>query len=259
MGCKVDSLVERHSLTVPDPGYDAVDEYLVARWTGADGRAADGYKTLTEWFNKRVLRRRYEAAGRDAGVHLDREYEVITGDDGVDRDELAADLAADGLDVDDLADELVSWSTMRHHLKDCLDAEKGTRSASTDWEHNTVRMARRRAEEMTRSVLSSLASKGRLPDAERSRVDVQVKLGCPECAVRVPFEDALERGYVCETHAESTTVESEDRDEGGRERARERLTNGLGGAALAAGVARLASAALLESPALLDVGVGTAL
>jgi len=208
MGCKVDSLIERHALTVPDAGYESVDEYLVARWTGSDGRSAVGYKALTEWFNKRLLKRIYDEHDRGTvNVHLEREYEIITGDQDIQRDELAADLATDGLDIDDIADELVSWSTMRHHLKGCLDAEKDTTPAETDWETNTVQMTRERAVEKARSVLSSLTSKGRLRDADRAQVDVQVKLSCPDCSVRVPFEDAVERGYVCETHAET---ESED-------------------------------------------------
>ncbi|MFB6142844.1 MAG: rod-determining factor RdfA [Halorientalis sp.] len=212
MGCKVDALVERHDLTVPDPGYDTVDDYLVARWTGSDGRSAQGYKSLTEWFNKRLLRRLYESHDRDAvSVHLDREYDLVTGEDDLQREELAADLATDGLDIDDLADELVSWSTMRHHLKGCLDAEKEPAEATTDWERNTVRVARENAEEKTESVLSTLASKGRLADASDAEVAVQVKLGCPECSVRVPFEDALERGYVCETHAETAENAEGDR------------------------------------------------
>ncbi|ELZ02209.1 rod-determining factor RdfA [Natrialba aegyptia] len=218
MGCKIDSLIERHGLTVPDAGHESVDEYLVARWTGSDGRSADGYKALTEWFNKRLLKRLYEVHGRDTvSVHIDREYEVITGDADIQRDELAADLATDGLDIDNITDEMVSWSTMRHHLKGCLEAEKETTPAKTDWEANTVQMARERTVEKARSVLSSLASKERLRDAEQAEVDVQVKLSCPDCSVRVPFEDAVERGYVCDAHAENEPEEP----------VRERLSNKL--------------------------------
>lgn len=210
MGCKVDSLIERHALTVPDAGYESVDEYLVARWTGSDGRSADGYKTLTEWFNKRLLKRIYDEHGRDTvSIHLEREYEIITGDQDIQRDELAADLATDGLDIDDTADKLVSWSTMRHHLKGCLDAEKATTNAETDWEKNTVQMAQERAAKKARSVLSSLTSKDRLQDGDHAKVDVEIKLSCPDCSVRVPFENAVERGYVCETHTETESDDPE--------------------------------------------------
>jgi len=251
MGCKVDSLVERHGLTVPDPEYDSVDEYLVTRWTGDDGRSAEGYKAITEWFNKRLLRRIYETHGRDTvSIHLDREYETIVGDDDIDRDELAADLSTDGLDIDELADELVSWSTMRHHLKGCLEAEKTTESASTDWQMNTVAMAKERAVEKTRSVLSSLDSSGRLPEAERAEVEVQVKLSCPDCSVRVPFENAVERGYVCETH---TDVEDET------DTVRERVRNNLSGLALPYGVAEAVQRLVLEDPHVVEAVALTAL
>jgi len=246
MGCKVDTLVERHGLTIPDESYETIDEYLVARWTGTDGRSADGYKSLTEWFNKRLLKRLYDEHGRDiVTVHLDKEYDVITGDEGFERDELAADLATDGLDIDEIRDELVSWSTMRHHLKGCLDAEKQTQSASTDWEANTVQKARNRTAEKAASVLSSLSSKGRLADADRADVDVQVKLSCPDCAVRVPFEDAVERGYVCETHFEPESDEP----------VRDRLRNKLSSIVFPYAVLEAIQTLLLEDPFLVEAAV----
>lgn len=209
MGCKVDRLIDRYDMTVPDPSYDSVDEYLVARWTGEDGRSADGYKPLTEWFNKRLLKRLYEEHERETpGIHLDREYALITGESGVERDELAASLATDGLDIDDIDSTLISWSSMRHHLKGCLEAEKDTNSATTDWETNTVQVAQERTREKAQSVLSSLESKDRLPNAGNAEVEVQVKLACPDCSVRVPFEEAIDRGYVCETHVEQEPEES---------------------------------------------------
>lgn len=243
MGCKVDTLIERHGLTVPDPGYESVDEYLVTRWTGSDGRSAEGYKALTEWLNKRLLKRRYEEHDRETvSVHLDREYEVITGETDIQRDELAADLATDGLDIDEIEHEMVSWSTMRHHLKGCLEAEKERPTASTDWETNTVQMAQERATERTRSVLSSLSNKGRLPDAERANVDVQVKLSCPDCSVRVPFRDAVERGYVCETHFEGESGES----------VRDRVRNQLSAVALPCALVESVQTVLLEESLLLE-------
>jgi hypothetical protein len=243
MGCKVDTLTERHGLTVPVSEYGSVDDFLVARWTGRNGRSADGYKTLTEWFNKRLLKRIYEAHGRDTmSAHLDREYELITGESTLQRDELAADLATDGLDIDDLDRELVSWSTMRHHLKGCLDAEKDATPATTDWETNTVQIARERTAEKTRSVLSSLSSKERLPNAERAEVQVQVKLACPDCSVRVPFEEAVDRGYVCETHLETDSETS----------SKERWRTTLSGLATPYGVLEAVQTVLIQESLLLE-------
>jgi len=250
MGCKVDTLVERYDLRVPAQGYDSVDQYLVGRWTGADGRSADGYKSLTTWFNKQLLKRIYEDHDRDTmGLYLDQEYELITGEDDLRQDELAADLATYGLDIEDVQRELISWSTMRHHLKDCLDAEKETQSATTEWESDTVEMARERTEEKTRSVLTSLDTKGKIAEAERVDVDVEVKLGCPECSVRVPFESAIERGYVCETHSET---ESDDT-------LRERAQNGLSGIAVSYGFVEALQAMAVEEGLVFETLAGAPL
>ncbi|MDS0282700.1 rod-determining factor RdfA [Haloarcula onubensis] len=250
MGCKVETLTDRYDLTVPGSGDQSLDEYLVTRWTGRDGRSADGYKSLTEWFNKRLLKALYADADRETlGVHLDREYELVTGEDDVERDELAAALAADGLDIERIERELISWSTMRHHLKGCLDAEKDTGEAATDWESNTVEVARQRTEEKAQSVLSSLASKARLADAESAEVDVQVKLGCPDCSVRVPFDEAVDRGYVCEQHVSAE----------GEEKTVESWKNTLLAVVTPYGVAEAVQGLLLEEPFLVEALVLPAL
>lgn len=131
---------------------------------------------------------------------------------------------------------------MRHHLKDCLEAEKDTQPADTDWETDTVRMAREQATEKAQSVLSSLASKGRLRNGEQADVDVQVKLSCPECSVRVPFADAVERGYVCETHFDAESDES----------VREKGRNALSLLAVPYGLLEGIQTAVLEDPYLVE-------
>lgn len=246
MGCKVDRLTDRYELTSPRSEDASIHTYLRRRWTGADGREPEGYKSLTQWFNKRLLARIYENHGRDTvAAHLDTEYGLITDDDTVDRDELAADLATDGLDIEELDSELISWSTMRHHLKGCLDAEKEVPSASTDWEQNTVARAKQQTAEKAQSVLSSLTSKNRLPDADEAEVDVQVKLSCPDCSVRVPFEDAVERGYICETHFEKRSSES----------VTARLRTQLSAVGIPYSVLEAVQTLLLEDPYLFDVAL----
>lgn len=199
--CKVERVVEGYDLDVASDRYGSVDEYLQARWTGADGRSADGYRTLAEWFNKRLLKHVYDEHARETvGLRVDSDYDALTGDDDLVRREVVDDLRADGIDGSALRDDMVSWSTLRHHLKGCLDGEKPTGVASSDWERESVRIARERTAEKVEEALRSLASKGDLPDADRSEVAVQVQLSCPDCPVRVPLERALARGFVCDEH-----------------------------------------------------------
>lgn len=199
--CKVDWAVEAYDLDPARDGYDSVDAYLQARWTGADGRAADGYRTLATWFNKRLLKQVYDANGRETvGPRLDSEYDALTGDDELARREVMDDLRADGIDASALVDDMVSWSTLRHHLKDCLEAEKSPASADTDWERESVRIASERTAEKVAEALRSLDSKGELPNADRAEVTVQVQLSCPACPVRVSLAEAISRGYICRDH-----------------------------------------------------------
>lgn len=207
--CKVDATIEKYDLDAAEMRYETIDERLLARWIGADGRSSSGYRPLTEWFNKRLLKRIYDEHGRDTiGIRLESEYETLTGDDDIRRREVADDLRMDGIDPDELRSDMVSWSTMRHHLKGCLDAEKEPQTAMSDWEETSVRIAQERTHTKVEEALRSLVSKGRLPGGDEAQIDVQVQLSCPECPVRVPLTDALSRGYICKTHLGSLTTSS---------------------------------------------------
>lgn len=199
--CKVDSLTERYNLSSPDPDHGTLDEYLLARWTGKDGTPSKGYQSLTHRFNQLLLRRLYEQHDRDAtSLRLESEYEALTGEENLRYDEVAADLASDGIKAEMVREMLISWSTMRRHLQNCLDGEKNRPSSTTDWELNSIALAQRRTEEKVSAALHSFTSKQQLPEASKAEIDVQIKLSCPECPTRIPLEDALERGYICKDH-----------------------------------------------------------
>ncbi|WP_049902148.1 rod-determining factor RdfA [Halococcus agarilyticus] len=198
--CKVERNAERYELTAPST-HDSVDDYLLSRWLGQDERAAEGYRSLTEWFNKRLLRASYDAHGRETlATQLDADHAILTGDDDLERGELLDVLAATGIDGEALRDDMISWGTMRNHLNDCLGGEKAAPEARTDWERESVRIARDRTADRVREALGALASKGDLADGESSTVEVQVQLTCGECPRRVPLDTALDRGYVCAEH-----------------------------------------------------------
>lgn len=202
--CKVDSLIEDFSITPPGSQYEDTDDYLVQRWTGEDGRTALGYKKLTSWFNKRVLKAIYEDAGRSTVTsHIDGEYELITGDDSPERVELAAHLEGDGLDIDEIAKMLPSHGTVRKHLKVCLDAEKdvSTSARPRGKRIESLKQAEQMAASKAGGILPSFAKAGELPLAEEADVAVEIKVECPDCNTRVPVLTAIDRGYICSTHS----------------------------------------------------------
>lgn len=197
--CKVDHVVDHYGLE-PAAGYETVDDWLSSRWLGDDGDPV-GYRTLTRAFNTRLLKQVYDEHGRDTmGSRVEGDYEALTGDDDVVRDEVVEALGSDGIDGERLRESLVSWGTMRGHLNGCIGAEKESPRARTDWERASVDRAREHALSTVHEALSSLASKGRIERVDEADVEMPVLLTCPECPTRRPIEEALERGYVCREH-----------------------------------------------------------
>jgi len=205
--CKVDRVIERYGLDGADPRHGDIHDGLLARWTGGEGHAGSGYRTLTTWFNERLLRRVYDDHGRDVlGGRVEHDLTALTGDDDLRRAEIEESLEADGIDAGGVRSDLVSWGTMRTHLKECLDGTKdddgGDRTGS-DWERESIAMARSFAAEKVEAALSALSSKGELDGIETASVAVQVRVACDDCPTRVPLDVALDRGYVCERHGRS--------------------------------------------------------
>lgn len=200
-GCKVDLTVDRYELATADPVYDSIDDGLLARWKGADDRTPMGYRSLTEWFNKRLLKRVYDQHGRETlGARVDSDYEALQSDDDIASEEVAESLLLDGIDAERVRESMVSYGTMRTHLKDCLDGDKAPQNAETDWERESIEMAREVTRKKSERALSSLETKGQIDGIESSTVEVQIQISCSSCPTRVPFEVAFERGYVCEQH-----------------------------------------------------------
>lgn len=208
-GCKVDRSIEQYDLDAVEPRHASLDRGLLARWRGEDGHDAVGYRRLTEWFNKRLLRRVFDEHGRDTlGDRVAHDHAALTGDDELRRHEVSESLRADGIDAGGIRSAMVSWGTMRTHLLDCLGGEKPTDPSRTDWEHNSVEVATSVAREKAETALSSLASKDQISGVDRSSVSVQIQLQCEACPTRVPLDVALEQGYVCEHHTEQPTTDS---------------------------------------------------
>ncbi|WP_312910280.1 rod-determining factor RdfA [Natronosalvus caseinilyticus] len=199
--CKVGAALDRYDLDGTSTRHETFDDLLVARWTGTDRGTAQGYRPLTEWFNKRILKRVYDDHGLETGgSRLDREYDALTGDDELYAEEVRDSLRSEGVAVDELQKSFVSWSTMQRHLNDCLEAEKERQRARTDWERNSVDIAREQLESKIDDALRSLSSKGEIRQGERAAVSVSIELECPECPIRIPLTEAIDRGYVCREH-----------------------------------------------------------
>jgi len=203
--CKIEYVSDRYNFDQFESRYDSIDEHLLARWTGDDRVKPEGYRTLTKWFNKRLLKMTYEKHGRETmGARIRSDYEALVGDDDILREEVMDNLRADGIDPEGVTQDLVSWSTMRQHLTECLDGEKTIRESTSDWERQSVTFAKNITCTKVSEALSSLDSDGKLVGGNHAEVTVQVLLQCPECQTRIPFEVAIDRGYLCSEHYPET-------------------------------------------------------
>lgn len=202
--CKICSAIKRYELVAPDHG--SFNKALIARWKGVDGHTKRGYRPLTEWFNTHLLRTEYDRHGRETlGNRIESDFDGLTGDDDLVSQEISADIAADGIDVDKLRANMVSWGTMRRHLTDCLNASKPQSSSESGWEYDTITKTHEIAAEKITSALSALETKGKLAGLDTADVEVDVQLRCADCEILVPLDVALDQEYICRQHSQLST------------------------------------------------------
>lgn len=180
-----------------------IDTYLVDKWIGGGNKEATGLRTLTEWFNKQILKEVYREHGRsDSTVRIDSDYRALQNEEIPDheREELILELADDGIDGEAIKKHFISKSTLSRHLKNCLDASKESSDSETEWEIDRIRVATNTYRSHLDSALQSLDNKEEISGIADSELQVQAYLSCSKCPKRVTVETAYEQGYVCPDH-----------------------------------------------------------
>lgn len=201
-GCKV-------CRVLAERGLEGYDDRLLARWQGDDGDRT-GYRGLARWLNVTLLRREMDRAGLSTlGDEAESKYDRLRSDDA-NATEVRQLLERAGVDVAALSDSFVSYGVVRTHLLDCLDGEYEPDEPS-DWERDSIAIARDHAGEKITGAVRSLFRKGRIAGGETVAVHVDVELECPDCRRRVPLERAIRRERLCDcpTTAEPRVVAGE--------------------------------------------------
>lgn len=216
--CKVGKIIERHNLSTAVANGN-IDEYLAARWTGANEYSETGIRPLTDWFNQKVLKTIYTAAGRETAGRLESDYELLTGEECDDRYDVIASLETDGIDAEEvLKSELISTTSLYRHFKNCLEQTKSRQKAETEWEINAIDHLQKNLKSDVDRVLKSLENKDELPQATSADISTSVLLGCPVCGKSAEFKRVIDRGYVCSEHMSESSESLEEREqEPGRE------------------------------------------
>jgi hypothetical protein len=182
---------------------DSFGDELERLWT-AEGDRRESLRDLADRFNRRLLESALRAGGASpVDGEVANLYRLLTDDDvssGM-RTEARTRLEREGVDVDQLERDFVSYQAIRSYLTEYRDAEYEEPSATEQVEGvlETIQRLRSRLRSITEGSLDRLRSTDRLTlGAFRLFVDVDVL--CEDCGAQYGVVELLERGGCdCET------------------------------------------------------------
>lgn len=193
---KVERVIEKYDL-------DGIGAELEASWTG-DGRERQSLRDLAEHLNRELV----QSALRSAGLHpLDHEgenyYELLTSEEPTGAAvEVEARLERDGVDVEDLTNDFVTYQAMRNYLTDVRGAsyEKASDEDQVTKEREAMEQLITRTENVANEKLGRLARTGRMTLGS-FRLFVSVQVLCEDCDNQYGVVELLRRGG-CECEAD---------------------------------------------------------
>uniref|UniRef100_A0A7D6GX71 Uncharacterized protein n=2 Tax=Natrinema zhouii TaxID=1710539 RepID=A0A7D6GX71_9EURY len=186
---KVNRLIETY-------GLQGLGGELERLWTADESEERQSLRELATVFNRRLV----ESAMEDAGVQsLDGEveniYRLLTDErvTSADRTRTRRRLERDGVDVDALRADFVSYQAIRTYLTDYRDASYTKNAESTKSIKETIQQLRSRITEITESKLSRLAKRGELLPGD-FRVIVDVRAVCENCGTQTDVITLIDDG-----------------------------------------------------------------
>lgn len=184
---KVVRLIEEYDL-------EEVGAELERRWTAEEDRQS--LRQLATYFNQRLLQRTLEDADvRPLGGEVENMYRLLTDESGgADGTRIRRRLERDGLDVEALESDFVTYQAIRTYLKKHRGAEYTPEETDPlEREKANVQRLRGRVDSVTDGKLEQLRSSGHLELGEfRTLVDVRVV--CEDCNTQYDIVELLERG-----------------------------------------------------------------
>jgi hypothetical protein len=192
---KVARLIDRH-------GLDGFGDELERRWT-ADGEERLSLRDCAALFNKRLLEAVLVDAGQTA-IRRDVEttYEQLTDANvtaGV-RTEARNRLARDGVDVEALERDFVTYQAIRSYLTEYRDAtyEGPTDAEKVQSDIESIQRLLARTLSVTEDRIESLKQTGRL-DIDSFEVVLDAQVLCQDCGSQYVVTELLEaRGCDCQ-------------------------------------------------------------
>lgn len=165
-------------------------------------RRADGasLRDLERFVNVRILERVLTARGGGVVGDAASLYEVLRGDDVSvgRRAEIARQLSNNGVPIEEVERDFVSYEAVRTYLRDRLDVDTGRESSVTLEEgRETVEWARARCGAVVERTLSRLDDAEEL-DAGEVTVTTTVRVTCEDSGETYRLAEFLDRGGCSE-------------------------------------------------------------
>lgn len=186
---KVARLIDEYNL-------DGLGAELENRWT-AEGDERMSLRTLATYFNQQLLETRMAEAGiQSLSGEVKNTYRLLTDDDvsGADRTRTVRRLEREGIDVDSLRDDFVTYQAIRSYLKGDRDAEYSKPDGDRiETELENVQRLRGRVTNVTEGMLEQLRRNEEITLGEFGLL-VDIAVLCETCGQRYEVEELLEQG-----------------------------------------------------------------
>ncbi|MBX0285751.1 rod-determining factor RdfA [Haloarcula salinisoli] len=183
-------------------GLDGLGDELERRWT-ADGPERLSLRDCAALFNRRLLEATLRAAGSNAlRRDVERTYEQLTDEDvtaGV-RTETRTRLSREGVDVDALERDFVTYQAIRSYLTEYRDAtyEGPSDAEKVQSDIESIQRLLSRTLSVTEDRIESLQATGRL-DIDSFDVLLEAQVLCQDCGSQYSVTELLEaRGCDCQ-------------------------------------------------------------
>nr|WP_248898156.1 rod-determining factor RdfA [Haloplanus sp. XH21] len=176
---------------------ESLGDELERLWT-AEGQQRKSLRDLADFFNKQLLESAMTAAGiSTVNGEVSNLYRLLTADDvssGM-RTEARTRLEREGVDIEQLERDFVSYQAIRSYLTEYRDAsyEQPSDSEQVESVLDSIRRLQSRLRSLTEGSLDRLRSTGRITLGE-FRLFIDIDVLCEDCGAQYGVIDLLERG-----------------------------------------------------------------
>ena len=179
---------------IEEKGLEPLGAELERLWTADEDRRS--LRELASYFNRELLQQALDEADvRLVDGEIENIYRLLTDEDaGADRTRIRRRLERNGIDVDAVEDDFVTYQAIRTYLKKHRGAEYTPEEVDPiEREIANIQQLRGRVDSVTEGKLSQLREMDRL-DLGTFRTLVNVQVVCEDCNTQFDVVELLERG-----------------------------------------------------------------